>query len=321
MAYSTALNNWTISEILRQNEQKRALGQTGLSAPQVEAGIQGALEGTYSNAMSSAKALRETDVQKKELALREEALGIQEKGIKSQEKAGMVSTAIQAPLTAGVVYGVGKSAGWWGGKPAVDVAGKAMEIGTGAGVSTGEAVGIGAVGAAGGYTAAQLAGVSALGSEAGAMVSAGITGGTAAAETGLMVFAAANLITAILVGAGILVGGFKLFGDKIVCTELNRQGYLPDDILAMDSLYCKTIDREVHEGYLIMFRPIVNLMQKSKIVTNIIKPFGLAFAYEMASRIDDSIKGNWFGKVILWIGSPVCRAVYHLSVKQEVCHA
>lgn len=105
-------------------------------------------------------------------------------------------------------------------------------------------------------------------------------------------------------------GGFDSGDGKIVCTELNRQGYLPDETLAKDS-ECreKHIPFNVYTGYLTLFGPVVALMRRSKVFTNIVRPFGVATAREMASRVDPNIRGNWLGKTILKIGVPLCGAV------------
>lgn len=113
------------------------------------------------------------------------------------------------------------------------------------------------------------------------------------------------------VSAGISSRGIPTVSfSKIVCTELNRQGHLPDEILAKDS-ECrqKYIPFNVYTGYLTLFGPVVALMRRSKIFTNIVRPFGVATAREMASRVDPNIRGNWLGKTILKIGVPLCGAV------------
>lgn len=96
----------------------------------------------------------------------------------------------------------------------------------------------------------------------------------------------------------------------VICTELNRQCFISDDILLLDGLYCsENVSCEAYEGYLKIGVPIAELMKKSKLVTAIVKPFGIAFANEMAHRVDNSIKGSVLGSVILKIGVPVCEFI------------
>jgi|GEM_PF-4217550 len=107
---------------------------------------------------------------------------------------------------------------------------------------------------------------------------------------------------------GGLVTSVKL--GKIVCTELNRQRYLSDEILAKDSeCRMRYIPENVYAGYLTLFGPVVALMRRSKAFTNIVRPFGVMTAREMASRVDPSIKGNSLGKILLRIGIPLCGVV------------
>ena len=127
----------------------------------------------------------------------------------------------------------------------------------------------------------------------------GAAGGAAAG------FAVGGPIGAIIGGVTGLVGG-----GTVICTELNRQGYLPDEVLECERQYVdKFIDSEVYQGYRIMADPVVRLMQKSKVFTKIVKPLGCAFAYEMAHRVNESIKGSKLGKMILKIGIPLCKIV------------
>ncbi len=99
-------------------------------------------------------------------------------------------------------------------------------------------------------------------------------------------------------------------GGSIVCEELNRQGYLPNDVLADEGLArLKYIDDDVYSGYLFIFKPVVKAMKKSKIVTMIIKPFGIGIAYELASKVNNKRNGSFIGKLCLLIGSPICKIV------------
>ncbi len=111
----------------------------------------------------------------------------------------------------------------------------------------------------------------------------------------------------------------KLSFGKIVCTELNRQGYLPAEVLAKDS-ECRVrfIPENVYAGYLTLFGPVVALMRRSKAFTNIVRPFGVATATEMASRVDPRIKGSLLGKLILKVGIPLCGLVGRMEGVKNV---
>lgn len=96
----------------------------------------------------------------------------------------------------------------------------------------------------------------------------------------------------------------------LVCAVLYRQGHLLENIRKAESLYGRIVDRKAYWGYRLMFDPVVRLMQKSKFVTQLIRPFGVATAYEMASRVDKNVKGNLLGRIILKIGIPICKKYF-----------
>ena len=93
-----------------------------------------------------------------------------------------------------------------------------------------------------------------------------------------------------------------------ICTELHRQGYLSEYILGLDGEYRdKYIDADAYAAYLKFAIPMVRIMRKSKIMTQIIRPFGVGWAREMAHRIcPEVVDGNIIGKVLLKVGLPFC---------------
>ena len=72
-------------------------------------------------------------------------------------------------------------------------------------------------------------------------------------------------------------------------------------------------EKYVHEftknGYLFWARPLVKLMRKSKLVTNMAKPLALAWGEEMAYRANNVGNGNKFGAVLLYTLAPVCNGI------------
>lgn len=118
---------------------------------------------------------------------------------------------------------------------------------------------------------------------------------------------------------GAVVGG--LYGlaseSSVICTELNRQGHISDELLVWDSLYrVLHIDDNVYCGYLTLAMPVVRAMRRSKVVTALVRPLGVACANEMAHRVKpERFNGNVLGKVILKVGSPVCRLINTLNEK------
>jgi len=93
---------------------------------------------------------------------------------------------------------------------------------------------------------------------------------------------------------------------KVLCGELYRQGLLPHDIYMGDLAYARDYVHEyTRNGYLIWANPLVRLMRKSKLVTNMVKPVASAWAEEMAYRASNVGNGNKFGAALFYL-APIC---------------
>jgi len=111
---------------------------------------------------------------------------------------------------------------------------------------------------------------------------------------------------------GAVIGGVVglVTGGTVICSELHRQGYITSEELELDSLYrIKYIDDETYAGYLSWAVKVVGLMQKSKIVTQMVRPFGVGWAKEMSYRLEPERKGSLIGKLLLKFGVPICRFI------------
>jgi len=100
-------------------------------------------------------------------------------------------------------------------------------------------------------------------------------------------------------------------GSKIICTELFEQGYITEEVIYLDHKHSDdNIDLTTKIGYWKCAIPIVNLMRKSNIFTQIVRPFGVAWAKEMAHREKPKkYKGNLLGKFLMLVGIPLCNYV------------
>ena len=111
---------------------------------------------------------------------------------------------------------------------------------------------------------------------------------------------------------GLVAGALPNLFDKVICTELFRQGYLSRKIHRLDEKYAKMyIDNDTLRGYHVWAKPLVCLMSKSRVITYLVYPIGRAWAHEMAHRVDPKIKGSVLGKILHTIGVPVCRFIGH----------
>lgn len=230
------------------------------------------------------------------------------KGLFSEEATPAVSNIVEGqlgtlPETAGTAIGsAGEATTAVGAAPAAVEEGAAAAISEGttptatgaAGSSTlgllGTTVGIGLAG----YTGAQLLGANEEISYA--------TGGAAAG------WYAGGPVGAIV--GGVIGLAAETIQDSVVCTELNRQGFIPDKVYVYDSLYRQLfIDDKTFKGYSRVGKPLAKLIRNHKFIAKLFAPFGRAWAYEMASWFDKQIKGNIMGRLMLKLGAPLCRII------------
>lgn len=99
-------------------------------------------------------------------------------------------------------------------------------------------------------------------------------------------------------------------GSKVICGELHRQGLMSDEVYQGDLDYQdKYVDENTKHGYLLWARPVSRLMRRSRIMTQIAKPFATAWAEEMAYRANGIGSGNVFGAIILATIAPICTLI------------
>lgn len=107
------------------------------------------------------------------------------------------------------------------------------------------------------------------------------------------------------------------FSGSVVCTELHRQGYIPWDVLMYENIArIKYLSEGEYKGYLKIFTPVANRMKTSKLLTKIMKPFGVGVARELASKVSYH-KGSTLGKITLALGLPVCSLVNEMNKMKE----
>ena len=97
-------------------------------------------------------------------------------------------------------------------------------------------------------------------------------------------------------------------GGSAICTELHRQGYLSDAWFAADVAYAnRYIDDTTRASYLAWAKPLVRQMQRSSSLTQLVRPFGMAWAQHMAYRMGATRQDNLFGRLINDLGVPLHR--------------
>jgi len=99
-------------------------------------------------------------------------------------------------------------------------------------------------------------------------------------------------------------------GSKVICGELHRQGLMSDAVYKGDLDYqTKHVSEHTKNGYLLWAKPVSRLMRRSKLMTQIARPFASAWAEEMAYRANGVGNGNVFGSLILLTIAPICTVV------------
>ena len=183
----------------------------------------------------------------------------------------------------------------------------ATEVAAGAGLTVSAALGTFGFGTIGGQIG-RLFHDSDLAEGAGATISGAIAG------------------TYIFPGVGTVIGGFigaasSLVDDTVICTELERQGLISLSERDFSKLYrMENLDEEVHAGYHRWASPVARMMRRSKIVTTLIRPFGVSWARTMANRVEPTVEVSRTEKIIgaalILVGVPICRA---LAPRRMLC--
>ncbi len=107
--------------------------------------------------------------------------------------------------------------------------------------------------------------------------------------------------------------------DRVICTELYRQGIIPRKLLAADLRYSrKHISPTTLLGYHFWAKPYVRLMKRSKLATKFIEPFGVLRAKECQWQLCQADKACWRGKVIRLVGEPLC---YGIGLSVRICRS
>ena len=109
-------------------------------------------------------------------------------------------------------------------------------------------------------------------------------------------------------------------GDKIICAELHRQGYLDDDIYKVDEEYGKKVLKENPKlivGYQMWANKVVKLMRKNPIYTSIVWFFAKHWTQDMAYKMGYVDKTTIRGKLVSWVFTQFSYAVFYLYNGQK----
>jgi hypothetical protein len=105
-------------------------------------------------------------------------------------------------------------------------------------------------------------------------------------------------------------------GLTVICTELNRQGYLSEELYKADVLHGDYVRRnapDVYAGYAFLAAPVVKCMQKSTIFTKFVSILALPWAKWMYDGKQP------IGALVNWIGVPICYWAGILFCRRALC--
>ena len=116
-------------------------------------------------------------------------------------------------------------------------------------------------------------------------------------------------------------GGGGGGGITVICTELHRQGMMPNEIYEYDALFGEMIrftNPEAYIGYMTWAPKVVDKMRESKFITNCINVLAKPWSKEMAKRMGAEIDSSLVGYLIMEIGLVICTAIGNCKREMEV---
>lgn len=102
-------------------------------------------------------------------------------------------------------------------------------------------------------------------------------------------------------------GGGSSGSSRVICTHFFRKGMLRQDVWRADMTFTfQNLSPVTVKGYHLWAIPYVKLMRKSSLAEKLMFPLALWRAEELAYQMGVLQKGNFKGKVVRWIGEPLC---------------
>lgn len=95
-------------------------------------------------------------------------------------------------------------------------------------------------------------------------------------------------------------------GGSLICNFLHSRQLIDDGALEAAEEYGRQVSRPIIIGYRRFARPLVRAMERSRLLTALLKPLAMAWQREMKSRVRGT-PGDLLGKIVLTVGMPICR--------------
>lgn len=121
---------------------------------------------------------------------------------------------------------------------------------------------------------------------------------------------------AVLPGIGGVIGGFigGAIGGRVICTELAIQEKMSPTIMLADVMHARQhVPQEVIDGYHAWALDVVRWMRRDdwfgRLTVRMAKPLAEWRAKQAAHEMGWLDKPCWEGKVVRWMGEPICRFI------------
>lgn len=106
-------------------------------------------------------------------------------------------------------------------------------------------------------------------------------------------------------GGGETTSKTQTKGGSLICNFLHSRHVIDDSTLEASEAYGRQVSKPIMIGYRRFARPLVRAMERSRMLTLLLKPFALAWSKEMKAQVGGG-RGSLLGKAILKIGLPIC---------------
>lgn len=120
-------------------------------------------------------------------------------------------------------------------------------------------------------------------------------------------------------GGGSSGGSSGGSGNKVICTEAHRLGYISDSFYAADQKYAATVaDDATMAGYHSWAKPLVRAMQKDYILSMEVIPIAVAWSEHSAYMEGITPRDNEVGRIILTTAIPLCKELGNKMMKENL---
>lgn len=101
-------------------------------------------------------------------------------------------------------------------------------------------------------------------------------------------------------------GRFRPGKGRVICTHFLKTGKLSQDLWKLDIRFTRRLSPAVVRGYHFWAIPYVRLMRRHRWAEVVMLPLVTWRAHEIAFRMGVTSRGSYRGKLVRFIGEPLC---------------